>query len=111
MRVGGAFAFQLDSQLGAKLKALRSRSAELQLRRPSSEPSTCVAPGRRVTVGHMKRTTTTLRHDAKMRRAAERAERAALDPWFGKRRPAGEMGRNKTRAAANKRACRGKNWD
>jgi hypothetical protein len=60
----------------------------------------------------MKRTTTpTRRHDAQMRRQAERAERAAADPWFGKRRSAGEMGRNKTRAAADKRACRGKNWD
>lgn len=61
----------------------------------------------------MKRATTsnTGRHDVQMLRAAERAQRAAQDPWFGKRRPAGEMGRNKTRAAANKAACRGKRWD
>lgn len=61
----------------------------------------------------MKRITTTppRRHDVKMLRAAERAQRAAQDPWFGKRRPAGEMGRNRTKAAADKRACRGKSWD
>lgn len=27
-----------------------------------------------------------MRHDRKMRRAAERKERAEKDPWFGKRR-------------------------
>lgn len=55
--------------------------------------------------------TTTSRNDPKVRRQVERDLRAANDPWFGKRRSAGEMGRNKTRAAANKRACRGKSWD
>lgn len=55
--------------------------------------------------------TTTSRNDPKVRRQVERDLRAANDPWFGKRRSAGEMGRNKTRAAANKAACRGKNWD
>lgn len=46
-----------------------------------------------------------------MRRRAERNARAEFDPYFGKRRSAGEMGRNRTKAAADKRACRGKNWD
>ncbi len=41
-------------------------------------------------------------------RRSERRERAELDPWFGKRRRAGEMGRTKTRAEASRRACRGK---
>lgn len=41
-------------------------------------------------------------------RRAERRERAENDPWFGKRRRAGEMGRTKTRAEASRRACRGK---
>lgn len=48
------------------------------------------------------------RHEADMIRRAERAQRAANDPWFGRRRSAGEMGRNKTRAARDKAACRGK---
>jgi len=30
------------------------------------------------------------------------------DPWFGKRRPAGEMGRTKTKAEASRKACRGR---
>ena len=58
----------------------------------------------------MKRTTTR-QSEAKMRRRAERNARAEFDPYFGKRRSAGEMGRNRTKAAADKRACRGKNWD
>lgn len=41
-------------------------------------------------------------------RRAERAVRAANDPWFGKRRPAGEMGGRKSKAERNKNACRGK---
>lgn len=46
----------------------------------------------------------------KMIRAAERRERAENDPWFGKRRRAGEMGRFKTRAEKSRKACR-KNQD
>lgn len=57
----------------------------------------------------MKRTTPTT--NMKMHRAAARQVAAAHDPWFGKRRSAGEMGRNRTKAAASKKACRGKNWD
>ncbi len=45
--------------------------------------------------------------NAKAIRRAERANRKANDPWFGKRRPAGEMGRSKSKAARDKRACRG----
>lgn len=48
------------------------------------------------------------RHEADMIRRAERAQRAANDPWFGKRRSAGEMGRTKSKAAKNKAACRGR---
>ena len=44
---------------------------------------------------------------AKSLRRAERAQRKAIDPWFGHRRRAGEMGRSKTKAAHNKGACRG----
>lgn len=51
-----------------------------------------------------------MRHDSKMIRRAERAERAERDPWFGKRRSAGEMGRNKSKAARNRVACRKGNW-
>jgi hypothetical protein len=52
--------------------------------------------------------TTISPNDPKVRRQVERAERKAHDRFFGKRRSAGEMGRNKTKAAQNKRACRGK---
>lgn len=55
--------------------------------------------------------TTTSSNDPKVRRQVERDFRAANDPHFGRRRSAGEMGRNKTRAARSKAACRGKNWD
>jgi len=41
-------------------------------------------------------------------RRAERAVRAANDPWFGKRRPGGEMGNAKSKAARSKGACRGR---
>lgn len=41
-------------------------------------------------------------------RAAERRDRAARDPWFGKRRRAGEVGRTKTKAERSRRACRGR---
>jgi len=47
---------------------------------------------------------------AEIRKAAKgiARERARTeDPWFGKRRSAGEMGRHKSRAAKNKNACRG----
>lgn len=44
----------------------------------------------------------------KAAKRAERADRKANDPWFGKRRSAGEMGRAKSKAAKNRRACRGK---
>lgn len=47
-------------------------------------------------------------NDIKMIRRAGRAHAAANDPYFGKRRSAGEMGRNKSKAARNKAACRGK---
>jgi len=40
-------------------------------------------------------------------RRAERANRAANDPYFGKRRRAGEMGNKRSKAARNKAACRG----
>lgn len=43
-------------------------------------------------------------------RAADRRERAANDPWFGKRRKSGEIGRSKTKAAASRNACRRKAW-
>lgn len=43
-------------------------------------------------------------------REAERRERAASDPWFGRRRKSGEIGRGKTKAGQSKRACRGSNW-
>lgn len=46
--------------------------------------------------------------DIKMLRRAGRAQRAANDPYFGRRRSSGEMGRNKSKAARNKAACRGK---
>ena len=39
-------------------------------------------------------------------RTSERRDRAANDPWFGKRRRAGEVGRTKTRAEASRKACR-----
>jgi hypothetical protein len=42
----------------------------------------------------------------KMERRVERRLRAENDPWFGKRRRAGEMGRHKTKAAASRNACR-----
>jgi hypothetical protein len=60
----------------------------------------------------MKATTTNniRRHEADMIRRAERAQRAANDPWFGRRRSAGEMGRSKSKAARSKAACRGKGW-
>lgn len=44
----------------------------------------------------------------KARRRAERSNRAEYDPYFGRKRPAGEMGRNKSKAARNKAACRGR---
>ena len=43
----------------------------------------------------------------KMERRAERAARAAHDPYFGKRRKAGEMD-GPTKAKASRDACRGK---
>jgi hypothetical protein len=39
-------------------------------------------------------------------RAAERRIAAEHDPWFGKRRKAGEMGRAKTKAEKSRQACR-----
>lgn len=45
---------------------------------------------------------------AEMARASERRQRAEQDPWFGKRRKAGEMGNKHSKAAKSKRACRGK---
>jgi len=39
-------------------------------------------------------------------KAAERRVAAEHDPWFGKRRSAGEMGRHKTKAAKSRQACR-----
>lgn len=45
---------------------------------------------------------------AKVARRVEREFRAANDPWFGKKRRAGEMGRDKTRAAMSRNACRGR---
>ena len=47
-----------------------------------------------------------MRHDQKMRRKAERKERAATDPWFGKKRVTDFQ--NKKRKAS-KQACRGNN--
>lgn len=41
-------------------------------------------------------------------RASERRERAEVDPWFGKRRRAGEVGNHRSKAARDKRACRGR---
>lgn len=49
-----------------------------------------------------------MRHDTKMRRAAERTERKALDPYFGKRRKTNMEGNR--RAQARKAACRKGNW-
>lgn len=46
----------------------------------------------------------------KLIRASDRRDRAVNDPWFGKRRRAGEVGRTKTRAEASRTACRGKAW-
>lgn len=43
---------------------------------------------------------------AKEARGAERRFRAEHDPYFGKRRSAGEMGRTKSKAARSKAACR-----
>lgn len=48
--------------------------------------------------------------DKKMMRRIEREQRRNSDPWFGKRRRAGEMGNKKSRAAKNKAACRKGNW-
>jgi hypothetical protein len=45
---------------------------------------------------------------AKLERRVERKLRAQHDPWFGKRRRAGEMGRTKTKAEASRTACRKK---
>lgn len=42
---------------------------------------------------------------ALLARRADREYRKAHDPWFGKRRRAGEMGRNKSKAAQSARAC------
>jgi len=44
-------------------------------------------------------------------RGIARERRREDDPWFGKRRSAGEMGRQKTKAAHNKKACRGTRRD
>lgn len=44
----------------------------------------------------------------KTRRRVERKIRAENDPYFGRKRPAGEMGRTKSKAARNKGACRGR---
>ena len=49
-----------------------------------------------------------MRFTRKQIRRADREERRARDPWFGKRRRAGEMGQNKSKAALDKKACRGK---
>lgn len=43
---------------------------------------------------------------AKDRRTAERAARAAADPWFGKRRKTGMEGDR--RKEASRKACRGR---
>lgn len=55
----------------------------------------------------------TRRHEADMIRRSERALRAEHDPFFGRRRSSGEMGRSKSKAGRNKVACRGKvrSWD
>lgn len=45
---------------------------------------------------------------AEMMRESERRQRAEQDPWFGKRRRAGEMGNKHSKAAKDKRACRGR---
>lgn len=42
-------------------------------------------------------------------RRARRRVRREEDPYFGKRRPAGEVGRHKTKAGQDKRAARGRN--
>lgn len=52
--------------------------------------------------------TSAVTEQVKMARRAERKARAAADPWFGKRRRAGEMGRTKTKAERSRRACRGR---
>jgi hypothetical protein len=44
----------------------------------------------------------------KSRRRVERKIRAENDPYFGRRRAAGEMGNKKSKAAVNRNACRGK---
>lgn len=48
--------------------------------------------------------------DIKTIRRAERAARAAADPWFGRRRSAGEMGRTKTKAERSRRQARGRSY-
>lgn len=46
--------------------------------------------------------------DATLRRRVERNWKKANDPYFGNRRPGGEMGRNRSKAGINKSACRGR---
>lgn len=61
----------------------------------------------------MKKRTTTIADQAKDARRAERRYRAENDPWFGKRRRAGEHA-GPTKAKASREACRGKgraSWD
>ncbi|TXH53643.1 MAG: hypothetical protein E6Q97_12820 [Desulfurellales bacterium] len=59
-------------------------------------------------VVYMNNDATNLKELVKRERRAERKIRAENDPWFGKRRRAGEMGRTKTKAEASRRACRGR---
>lgn len=50
----------------------------------------------------------TVAGQAAVARAADREARKADDPWFGRRRSAGEMGRNRSKAGRSKAACRGR---
>ena len=50
------------------------------------------------------------REDQKALRRNRRRQAAESDPWFGRRRRAGEVGRHKTKAAQDKRAARGRSW-
>ncbi len=54
------------------------------------------------------RKTSKITEQVKMARRAERKQRAELDPWFGKRRRAGEHRSGQTKASASRNACRGK---